>query len=164
LKQAIDAALRRLCGKRLVALGRAANLQHFTFSDLAGHESALHVQCPWRLVGAAGILVGGEDYWRSATPETAEAEFNRGVVGSRWLDVRNAAVRALVETGGIEAQSVEGDALGGFVLHLSAGLRLDVFPDGSPADHDAVEYWRVFDDRGEHFVVSSDGIDRVAEV
>ena len=159
------AALARLVGMRLVKLGRAADLQWFTFADAAASELAVHVQCPWRLVSEDEILVGHGDYWRPAATDTPETEYDRAAIGSRWRDVRRDTVVARMGPGGAVVEGADLDAFSGFTLRLEGGLRLEVFPDATRASHDELEFWRLFEPGGvgEHFVVSSDGIDRVAE-
>jgi hypothetical protein len=156
--------LATLRGTRLIELGRAADLQHFTFALPAGAGTrALHVSCPWRLVGPAGLLIGSGDYWRPATPDTPDEEFDRGTVGARLRDMRNAEVRKLLGTG-VEVLAAEADAVGGLELRLAGGLTLEVFPDASRAEHDELEFWRVFEPGGPHLVVGSHGLDYVADV
>ena len=148
----------------MIELGRAADLQHFTFAlPLGGGTRALHVSCPWRLVGPVGLLVGSGDYWRPATPDTPDEEFDRGAVGARLRDVRNVEVRELLGAGA-EVLAAEADTLGGLTLRLAGGLTLEVFPNASRAEHDEVEFWRVFEPGGPHVVVGSDGLNYVADV
>lgn len=164
MRERLGPALAALRGTQLIELGRAADLQHFTFVLPAGGGTrALHVSCPWRLVGPAGLLVGSGDYWRPATPDTPDEEFDRGAVGARLRDVRNAEVRALLGAG-VEVLAAEADALGGLTLRLAGGLTLEVFPDASQAEHDELEFWRLFEPGGPHVVVGSDGLDYVADV
>ena len=161
----INAALARLVGTRLTDLGRAADLQWFALTAPGGHpDYSLHLMCPWRLRTDTELLVGYGDYWRPAAADTPDDAYERGKVGARWRDVRCATARASVG-GSAVVEAVETDGLGGFVLTLSGGLRLEVFPDASRAPHDEVEFWRMFESGGksEHFVVGSNGIDRVAE-
>ena len=47
--------------------------------------------------------------------------------------------------------------LGGLAIEFSNGLRLEIFPDASRAEHDDWEYWRLFERDRAHYVVSSDG-------
>jgi hypothetical protein len=165
LDREIHAELTRLVGTRLTSLGRAANLQWFALTSASGQfDVSLHVLCPWRLRTETELLIGSRDYWRPASAGTPTEAFDRGRIGATWCDVRTEAVRnRLGETTIVER--VEADPLGGFVLMLSAGVRLEVCPDASHAPHDEIEFWRLFTDEegSENFVVSSDGIDRVAE-
>jgi hypothetical protein len=149
--------------KNVFHLSYAEILQHFTFALPEGGTRALHVSCPWRLAGTAGLLVGSGDYWRPATTDTPDEEFDRGVVGARLRDVRNAEVRALLGEG-VEVLAAEADTFGGLELRLAGGLTLEVFPDASHAEHDELEFWRVFEPGGPHVVVRSDGLDYVADV
>ena len=150
---------------RLTGVGRAADLQWFTFAGGAGSELSLHLLCPWRVVAGKEILVGHGDYWRPAAPNTADGDYDRGAPGSRWRDVRRDALVAHLGPGGACVESVEADAFGGFILRLEGRLELESFPDATSAPHDEVEFWRLFrpGGDGEPFVVSSAGIDRVAD-
>ena len=164
MRDTLGPALTALRGTRLTELGRAADLQLFTFVlPGGGGTRELHVTCPWRLVGPAGLLVGSSDSWRPAAPDTPDEEFGRGAMGARLRDVRNAEVRDLLGAG-VEVVAAEADAVGGLVVRLAGGLRLEVFPDASHAEHDELEFWRLFEPGGPHVVVGSDGLDYVADV
>ncbi|HEX8695688.1 MAG TPA: hypothetical protein VF746_24955 [Longimicrobium sp.] len=156
----IESALARLRGARLVATGRGADLQWFTFESDATY--ALHVMCPWRLAGSGGLVTGRSDYWRPASPETPREDFERGAIGATLRDVRNRELEGVLAAGVVTVESFAVDGLGGFTLVLSAGYRLDVFPDESPAEHDDLELWRLFQPgKGlRHFVVRSNGVER----
>jgi hypothetical protein len=164
VKESLEPVLAALRGSQMIELGRAGDLQHFTFALPAGGGArALHVSCPWRLVSPVGLLGGSGDYWRPATPDTPHEEFDRGSVGSRLRDVRNVEVRELLGSG-LEVLAADADALGGLTLQLAGGLSLEIFPDASSAEHDDVEFWRVFEPGSTHIVVGSDGLDYVADV
>ena len=122
----------------------------------------LHVSCAWRIVGSTGILVGASDYGRAAAADTAEDAFARGTVGARLRDVGNAAVRQLLSDGGLDVTEVDVDAVGGLMIGLQGGLRIEVFPDAAPAPHDEVEFWRLFEPGAPHVVIGTDGVDYVA--
>lgn len=65
-----------LIGLRLSIIRRAADMLVLHFGDIGAHSSgegtvgayALHVQCPWRLDAATGIVTGRDDLWVYAGP------------------------------------------------------------------------------------------------
>ncbi|MCC7001321.1 MAG: hypothetical protein IT357_04120 [Gemmatimonadaceae bacterium] len=124
----------------------------------------LHLQCAWRLRHGPEILVGRPDYFVPANASVdidADIEGNHDPVGSRWRDVRNAAVNAALSPEST-VTSLTVDEVGGFRLCLASGWCLEVFPCASPAPHDDYgEEWRLLRSVAEkkrHFVVTSNGI------
>jgi hypothetical protein len=123
-------------------------------------EIALHVQCPWRLVRATGIVTGSADYYEPAV-EGGEMNLNDGESGN--LQRRNlrelfqyydAETRSLVNNSdSLMVISVESDCFGRLDLKLSGGVDLQVFPDGTRG-----EQWRLFlpGDPESHFVQTSE--------
>jgi hypothetical protein len=161
LQDEIETALRPLVGLDLVNTGRAANIQWFTFgrhasaeqhdSDLA--DFAVHVICPWRLVRDGHVLVGNADYYRPASEDVSDDEFNAATIGSRAIDERIVQVRSDLNARRHVVKACLVNALG-FVLMMDA-TALEVFPDGSSVPHSELEFWRVFqpDLAALHFVV-----------
>ena len=157
----------------MIATGRAADLQHFTFgkhkdrpdapTELA--EYALHVMCPWRVRDAEGIRLGHGDYWRPSSDSVDDDAYEAGKVGSRLRDIRIEEFEEYLADHACRVLRVTCDATAGCVIDMEDGIVLDIFPDSSAADHDEVEFWRLFQPHLDtaHFVVSSNGIDRVAE-
>ncbi|MBA2683040.1 MAG: hypothetical protein H0U66_00910 [Gemmatimonadaceae bacterium] len=90
---AVSAALQQLQGARLVALGRAASLEHFTFREVSGREVFLHLECPWRLSDSSGILVGRADYRRRSATDVTDEDLDAGVIGSTLRDLKNTNIR-----------------------------------------------------------------------
>ena len=152
-----EAHLAGLIGAHLTGLGRAASLQHFTFRLPGGSEKYLHTEVPWRLTDNSGILAGRADYWRAATAETVEEDLDAGELGATLRDVRNETLREHVVADNPVVTGAAVDRFGGLTLEFSNGWRLEVFPDASRAAHDQWEYWRLFQRRPPHYVVTSDG-------
>ncbi len=143
---------------------QATSFQLFTFRVGAGaSEFKLHVSCPWRLTNSASVVVGSCDYRRPATADIDEETYDRGLSGSRLLDIRSEHIRSLVGAG-IQVLTVEADPFGGLLVQIAGDLRLEIFPDASAADHDEVEFWRLFELGAPHVVVGSSGIDYVTDV
>lgn len=158
--------LSRLTESRLTEVGRAADLQLFTFRRRSTDATvlSLHVSCPWRLTGEGSVIAGGGDYWRPASSETDESHVESGAVGTRLGDVRNAELRRLLGADGLEVLTADIDAFGGITVELTGRVKLELFPDASPADHDPVEFWRLIEHDGPHTVAGTDGIDYVTDV
>jgi hypothetical protein len=154
-----EALLQQLKGARLVALGRAASLEHFTFRTTRDRELFLHVETPWRLTDASGIVAGRADYWRPATADTSEEALDAGLLGSTLRDVKNDIVRERIAGRPFVVTSFETDRLGGLVIRFGDELTLEIFPDASPAAHDSWEFWRLFERDQPHLVMSTDGED-----
>jgi hypothetical protein len=144
MKEAVSAALGRLTGLPLWGVGRAG-VAWFQFGSRRAVQTArggtkevgdlaLHLACPWRLVGPAGEVL--------ACDESGPEVFT--VLGSPPLLC--SGVRAW-----------EG---GAFELEFAGGERLQV----GPGDPHCEEYWRLFQPgSGErHFVVGPAGIDPTA--
>jgi len=173
LKGEIESALAPLLGQDLLSVGRAGNIEWFIFGR---HDAAkgkevelapfsLHASCPWRIVAAAGVLAGGGDHRRPASLSTPDDDFDAGKIGSELVDVRHAKLRELLEAKPHSVSKIRAEDCGALHLSLSEGLLIQIIPDASPADHDEVEFWRFFQPGLDyaHFVVSSNGIDRVSD-
>jgi len=141
MKQGIESALRPLRGLPLWAVGRAASLVWFCFGqrrivrNIRGEtrevgEFALHLECPWRLIGETG---------ETLATDQSEVEI-----------LTQLASPALMCSEVIEGQHGE------LRLRFAGGQELSVEPD----EVDCFEYWRFFRPYSEqpHFVVGSSGI------
>lgn len=128
-------------------------------------DYALHVSCPWRLVGPEGIHAASGDYFtpadRSVDPET----FDWDGADGNWCDVRLGAFLEATASDPRSVTATSADELGSVRLFLGEDFVLDVFPDSSHADHVESEFWRLVQPAkgGPHFVVGSFGIDRVPD-
>jgi hypothetical protein len=75
----VIAALSQIIGLPLTAARRAGDMRTFQFGSLqqvdrgSVGDFALHVQCPWRIEGPAGIITGRLDLWE---PVEAHAPFD----------------------------------------------------------------------------------------
>jgi hypothetical protein len=173
LKAEIEKALAPLLGLDLLFIGRAADLEWFTFGHREGSEAsdehlapfALHASCPWRLSLEGKVLAGSGDHRRLASEDTPEDDFDAGRIGSELIDLRHIEVRKQLEEQPHSVVSIHAEDSGGLQLSLSLGLTLELFPDASMADYDEVEFWRFFQPGLDysHVVVSSMGIDRVSD-
>jgi len=169
LKEQVERALKAIMGMPLTDAGRALNMGMFSFGELRESvthslgkkgvvgEYALHIQCPWRVVGSEGIVVasGDRNYpedensdWQdfdSDGPSLCEARIDE------WLQPHKELP--------LTVKSVTADRLGGFKMELSQGFILEVFPADSLRGEYS-EHWRFFRPFEEnHFVVTGHGIE-----
>jgi hypothetical protein len=121
-------------------------------------EYALHISCPWRIVGPEGMAVGSEDRWYPADEDSDWSEFNPdgptlfGFRMSTWLDAHR--------TSPLVIGSVTTDRVGGFKLNLGQEWALEVFPADS-LQRELCERWRLFrpGESSPSFVVTNLGIE-----
>ncbi len=172
----IRAHLKPLVGLKLSRTSRVADMRCFHFGELheveqgAVGQYALHVQCPWRIEGTEGVVVGRSDLLEPADesaeidPDTWDCDEN-GNLQDELIDTFMQGYDP--QTGSfaddmdmLVVEAVLGDACGGAVLTLSGGLRLTIFPDGTRG-----EDWRIFrpgtDER--HFIVAGGKIETEEE-
>jgi hypothetical protein len=143
-----------LIGLRLSIVRRAADMLVVHFGDIRPHSSgegtvgdhALHVQCPWRFDGPAGIVTGCDDLREYAGPgerpdnwsyedglslqdERLSHFFTRDERTHSWIN----------ETDRFRVVSVRQSDRGDVRLDLADGYVLLVFPAGHKG-----EAWRLF--------------------
>ncbi len=120
-------------------------------------EYSLHIQCPWRIVGPDGIIVGFLDRnypveenadWQEFDDEgPSRCEFQM----AGWLKEYSGCP--------LKVEKVEADYVGGFKLFLQHGFVLEAFPANS-LQGEYSERWRLFRPSDEsHFVVCGYGIE-----
>ena len=126
---------------------------------------ALHVSCPWRLVGPEGLVVASGDLFTPADPLADLEDFEWDAPGANWCDVRLQAFIAATADAPLAVSVVSADELGSLRLFFGDQFVLDVFPDSSYAAHVESEFWRLLQpgSGAPHFVVGSAGIARVPE-
>lgn len=158
------AALGELEGRAFTAIGRAATLVWLTFGgevpwvnhrgdQMTRPESAVHVQCRWRLVrGSAVVVQHGDLYVPGAS---AGADFAAGgEIGTARFDDRVAVVTRLVAAENPVVEDVYLGDKSDLRLVLSAGISLEVFPAGREGDED----WRFLSSAGgRHHYVAENG-------
>ena len=168
MKEEIENTLKLLINMCLKEIGRAGDLEWFLFNvgekfksmnwgEQPPSEYTLHAECPWRIVGPEGIIVGSQDrfYPAGGDPYLDLMEFEWDVPGSNRCDERvshfvsNNAEKPLI------VSSIEADQYGSLSIRLSGGHSLDLFPDNSLRG----EFWRFFKlgDTSSHFVVTGEG-------
>ncbi|MFI8186914.1 hypothetical protein OG539_02265 [Actinacidiphila glaucinigra] len=159
-------ALRELEGHPFTAIGRAATLVWLTFGDevpwvnFRGEhttlpELALHVQCRWRLVRGAAVVVEKGDLYVPGASSGADFAAG-GEIGTSRFDDRVEAVSWIVAA---QAPAVEEVYVGDefdLRLTLSSGLTLEVFPAGRSEWED----WRFLSsaDGRPHYVVENGSV------
>jgi hypothetical protein len=162
LQKRIEVALAALVGKPLWGATRCLNMEMFDLGDrlkvvnrlnkpVEAGEYRLHVQAPWRIVAARGVVVGSVDAHYPPSDHAGEAfdpNDDRSLCEEKvraWLEKHR---RRPVSVG-----SVSADELGGFRLTFSGNYALEVFP---ASGRTAYEHWRLLAPGGEsspHFVV-----------
>ena len=159
----IESSLRPLIGLKLSIARCAADLRNFQFGDIRPAdpgtvgEYALHIQCPWRIDGPAGIVTGRTDLWKLPSgeypPDDWEPRHGNNLQDERigrLLGGEDLATGAHVNhTDLLVVERVWASDFGDVILSLSGDYRLVIFPSGSCG-----EAWRIFRHGGHpHFVV-----------
>jgi hypothetical protein len=121
---------------------------------------SLHIQCPWRLLEASHLVVGGSDLYFPASPEPQpdNLAFDWERNPSRLSDTLKTFIERTRPP--LFVGAVEIDSVGGLQIMLSGSYRLEAFPDASQPD---TEHWRLLLNAvagNDHFVCSSDGFAR----
>ncbi len=168
-KEEIEQTLEVLVGMPLWGSPRAANMQMFQFGrqidDVTRNgkavligEYGLHVQCAWRIVQVATIVVAASDRYLAAgdDPYKDYEDFD-SVEQPNLLDERITALFAAWAANPLVVESVEADMVGGLRIALTRQYMLDVFP----SDSLGREHWRLLPNRPkrDHFVVTGQDIE-----
>jgi hypothetical protein len=168
VKDQIEQALKVLNGLPLQQAGRAIDMEIFHFGDLQpilGRRGTamvgdyrLHVQCAWRIVGDAGIVVASRDrYYPAGDPYSNQDGFDWSAQGVNRCDERVTAFFKEQDGIHLRVEAVFADNVGSVRLQLSGGFLLDIFPDDSLDK----EHWRLVPRAPAipHFVVTGQGIE-----
>lgn len=167
-KDRIAKALSVLLGLPLWGATRALNMEMFAFGerrtrrnrkeeDVEVGEYMLHIQCPWRLVGPNGIIVGSEDRNYPEDENADWREFNSD--GPSRCEARLGTWFKECATAPLKVGRLEADSVGGFRLLLERGFVLEVFPANS-LEGEYSERWRLFQpSQGSHFVITGYGVE-----
>jgi hypothetical protein len=130
-------ALRVLEGSRVTDLGRTVNMAEVGFEkDSVVYR--LHVQCAFRIVRGAQILVGTSDMWY---PEDREADLDAAYDMNATMYDRNA--RRLTARFGASEYRVVSTRLGeggSVVIEATDSFRFEFMPTSSGP----IEAWRLF--------------------
>jgi hypothetical protein len=168
---AVEEALAPLTGLVMWGPARAATMVSLQFGEprkaptaraperLVG-EYALHIQTPWRLSGAIGVIAGSADMHEPIDPDVPDEDFRFDIPGSSVLDHQLKRWSLAARSAPRRVVRVQVDRCAGFSLSLSeADERLEVFPDAFALPHYLREHWRVFqpDRESSHFVVTNHG-------
>ena len=150
LQNRVRKALAPLLGLPLSDMWRAAELQIFEFGEqrpdlnsdgkeITRADYAMHVSCPWRIIGPAGLALAREDYWTGKRSEPRHAR------SKAFFERMDAATLAVEE--------IEADTTGGVRLLLAGGCTLEVLP---MTTRRTDEHWRLLPpgEDVEHFVVT----------
>jgi hypothetical protein len=167
LQERVIAALSPLVSLPLWGAARALNMEMFKFGERRTRpnrkgqlvevgEYALHIQCPWRIVGPEGVIVGPED---RSYPEDEDADWTDfDSDGRSRCEARMEAWLSGYSATPLKVQRVEADSVGGFKTFLQHGFVLEAFPADSLRGEYS-EHWRLFGPSNEgHFVVTGYGV------
>ena len=173
MKTEVAVALTPLLGQPIWAAGRSADLVWLQIGarrTVATRDNgqrevgtyALHLAGPWRIISQERILVGSADLLTPADPGADIETFDWDVPGANWLDVRLEELWSGFGSAVPRIEGVEPDQYGGFSLHLSGGMRLELFPNATPTGDVATEFWRLLQPGSEapQVVVGTFGIER----
>jgi hypothetical protein len=152
-----ERALGKLIGTPMWGSARAVDMEMFAFgrqieaTDFRGRmteraELALHVQCPWHLVQRGSLITGSGDLFAPASGDR-DHDFDWQPVGSNRRDV---ILEAFFRESGLLVERIGILSAGLFVVHLSGGTELRIFPDRSS---NGEEHWRFLASADEPHVV-----------
>ena len=169
---AVRGALAPLVGLRFGPVGRAADMLWVQFGETViaptsrdpartTGEYALHMQCPWRVSGSAGVLAGSSDIYVPADPDIDESDFRWDKPGGALGDERLGRWMAAYATAPLVVRAVEVDRCGGFVLRLPHDFAFEAFPNATSAPHDLREQWRLLrpGQDAPHIVLLNQGVE-----
>jgi hypothetical protein len=169
LQDQIIEALSVLIGLPLWEAVRAMNMEMFSFGERRKRlnrkgeeieigEYALHVQCPWRIIGLNRIVVGYEDRNYPEDEDSDWQAFNPD--GPTRCEARVAAWLREYSGSPLIVERVEADAVGGFKLFLHHGFILEAFPADS-LQGEYSEHWRLLQpsEKKKHFVITGYGVE-----
>jgi len=168
VKTALEAHMRVLIGLPLSIARNAADMKGFHFGSIRPHYSrtgrvgtvgqyALHIQCPWRIVGGDAIVTGSSDRFQGPredidyNDEDARGGSLQSVRLEELLKGFDASTSSFVNaTENLVVQAVQADNYGGLDIALTGGLKLQIFPAGSNG-----EDWRFIDVEGGDIVIEA---------
>jgi hypothetical protein len=176
LQDRINEALSPLIGLQLWRARRVMNMEMFEFGarytrlnrkgeEIDVGDFALHIQCPWRIVGPDGIVVGSEDRHFPEDESSNWQEFDED--GPTLCEARMTSWIAEHGASPLVVQRVEADSIGSFRLFLHRGFVLESLPANSLRGEYS-ERWRLihtpqgapsFSEGTDHFVVTGYGVE-----
>jgi hypothetical protein len=164
MRDELDTAIDSLIGLLVLSTGRAADMQWFQFGEAvtrtnrAGQtrtvgQYALHVQCAWRIMRGATVVVGSDDigYDARGTATAAVADSNQR---STWRDAR---VAKLVSHEALRVTTVDISDVAFARFELNHTYALQLLPMTSIVG----ERWRLLRniEPTKHWIVSDSGLD-----
>ncbi|MCF1593272.1 hypothetical protein [Streptomyces muensis] len=138
----VDEITRILTGAVAHSVGRAVDMGIVEFRGPDGEEVMVHMQCPFRIVHDAKIILGSADmrYPQKGAGEQAFDEF-RMVYDARATKINKILGQLRPSVDGVTV-----GAAGELTVAWEQGFRLEVFPDCSGN----FEAWRAFVRGGAH--------------
>lgn len=152
VKKLVRQALKPLMGLPSRHIGRSGNLLLAQFGNLnqvsahdgstkTVYEWSLQIQCPWRISQGTRIVIAYRDFYYSDAPLK-----NLDVVTKRSSNSILETLCAEFSSNPPRVQSIDADDSGDFILCLTAGYSIEVFPSESM---ESGKHWRVFEPGGQ---------------
>jgi hypothetical protein len=171
MKKKIENYFTQIVGLPLRDLGRASDLLWISLgkdiqllnkrskrTEISG-EYSLNVQCSWRLVSNAEIILGSKDFYiPNSTIKDIGEEFDWDIKGNNRFDEQVNILSAKIKSK-IFISSIIVDDLGGIKIIFTDNYYFEIFPDESLKEDN--EFWRIFipGNVNSHLVVTGNGIE-----
>ncbi|MET9972038.1 hypothetical protein ABZZ80_40655 [Streptomyces sp. NPDC006356] len=138
----VDEITRILTGTVVHSVGRAVDMGVVEFQGSDGEEVMVHMQCPFRIVHDAQIVLGSADmrYAQKGAGEQAFDEF-RMIYDARATKINKILGQLRPSVTGVTVGET-----GDLTVTWERGFRLEAFPDCSGT----IEAWRAFVRGGAH--------------
>ncbi|MCL2606805.1 MAG: hypothetical protein FWD93_05955 [Coriobacteriia bacterium] len=138
----------RVANMLILGFGSLVQVQNFRGETVEDSQFRLHVQCPWRLVFNADIVLASGDVFEPNSQTEWTEDFNWDCFGMNLFDEKSEADFSDIA---YQVKDISADALGGFDISFHSGHMLEVFPSDSVDE----ENWRLFETNSEYgFVVN----------
>ena len=154
MNHVLSSDLQPLIGLTLFKASYAGDMREFGFArpvpdgEDAPEEWWLHIQCPWRIENAAGIVTGKSDWWETEDGADPPDDWDPARGGS----LQSMRLRQIFRDPDAVPKGTIRNRSGGFVvtnavvnepgdlnIELTGGFHIRAFPDGCKG-----EFWRVF--------------------
>lgn len=134
----LEEAVGLLRNATISAVGRAADMGVVEFLSASHEKFRLHIQCPFRFLHDASIILGSDDM---AYPGNRVPRPNEDASMNSMFDSRAIALNGYLEKLHPIVVGVELREGGLLVVTLDGSFALQVFPDSSSGK---IEMWRIF--------------------
>lgn len=154
-----------LVGQKVNSIGRTAAMCWISFGNIVeieGHKGkrkvgkfALHLQCPWRIIDGANILLSSTDMFEPCSDYKEDGDFDWDIQGNNLFDEK--ARIMFTEDKNIRVQEVKFSGYYDLTIIFSNQLILECFVDRSLKE----ECWRFFQPGSDkvHLIITGQGIE-----